>query len=75
MVTSGASVREAVVGTVEQVDAVVDVLGSMGVNQVYDNLQSKAMCLIYQVLEVIRCATSRTNAKEACDVVAKACIV
>jgi len=53
MVTSGASVGERVVGTVELVDTVNDVVGSVGVNQIDNNLDAHAVSLVDEEFEFV----------------------
>lgn len=75
VVASLATVREAVVGAVEVLDAVVHVVARVRVNEVDDDTQSHAVRLVDQVLEVVRCARARAHTKEARDMVTKATIV
>ena len=61
MVTSGASVGERVIGTIELVDTVDDVVGSVRV--------------VDEELEIIWCSLSRGDTEKSCYVISKTTIV
>jgi len=75
MVTSGASVGERVIGTIELVDTVDDVVGSVRVHQIDNNLNTHRMSLVDEELEIIWCSLSRGDTEKSCYVISKTTIV
>lgn len=53
VVSSVTSVREAVIGSIEFVDTVNDVVGSVGMDQIDDDLEAHAVCLVDEEFEII----------------------
>ena len=75
MISFGAAVGETVVSSIEPIDAIIDVVGGMRVNQIDDNPDSKTVSCVDQILKVVRGTRPRRYAKESRNMISETRIV
>ena len=67
--------KVAMVCPVKHIQSIVDVASSMRVDNVQNHIEPKAVSLVHQILELVRCPIATGRGKEAGHMIPKAAVV
>ena len=59
------------IGSIEEVQTIKDILASMGMDDVEKNSKAHAMCSVDELFQILRSAVTRRRSEEVCDLIAE----
>ena len=71
----GTSMEVALISTIKLIQSVIDVTSSMGVYNVKNDIETKTVCLIHKILELVWHPVATGGSKEAGHMISKTTIV